>query len=96
MTYGGPHLIVGRVLEVSNMARNRNKEISLLIERLERLSIEKKNKQKQKVALIKERFGDDFYAKIGAKGGRKSQGGGFAQGEIGRHRAANAGKKSWK
>lgn len=32
-------------------------------------------------------YGDDFYARIGAKGGRKSRTGGFAAGKVGRERA---------
>lgn len=36
----------------------------------------------------KERYGEDFYKKIGAIGGKKSSTGGFAAGEEGRKRAA--------
>lgn len=35
----------------------------------------------------KELYGDDFYARIGSKGGKMSKAGGFAAGEIGRQRA---------
>lgn len=35
----------------------------------------------------KKRHGSDFYAKIGAKGGRLGKTGGFAAGEAGRERA---------
>ena len=41
----------------------------------------------------KEKYGADFYAKIGAAGGKKGTTGGFGQGEIGRARAVQAGKK---
>lgn len=37
------------------------------------------------------RHGNDFYRKIGAKGGRISKRGGFGQGEEGRKRARIAG-----
>ncbi len=44
------------------------------------------------------RYGKDFYARIGAMGGRKGKTGGFAAGEAGRERArrygAMGGKKS--
>ncbi len=33
------------------------------------------------------KYGSDFYAKIGAKGGKKGHTGGFAAGEAGRDRA---------
>jgi hypothetical protein len=35
----------------------------------------------------KKRYGEDFYKKIGAKGGRAGHSGGFAAGEEGRKRA---------
>ena len=35
----------------------------------------------------KEKYGPDFYAKIGAKGGKKGHTGGFADGEAGKERA---------
>ncbi len=45
-----------------------------------------------------DRYGKDFYARIGAKGGRKGKTGGFGAGEEGRKRArrygAIGGKKS--
>lgn len=47
----------------------------------------------------KERYGDDFYVKIGAMGGRKSRGGGFASEKVGsdgltgRERTIVAGRK---
>ena len=41
----------------------------------------------------KARHGDNFYRKIGAKGGKLSIGGGFADGEAGRERARLAGQK---
>ncbi len=34
-----------------------------------------------------DRYGKDFYARIGAKGGRKGKTGGFAAGKEGRERA---------
>lgn len=37
------------------------------------------------------KHGPGFYAKIGAMGGKKSRGGGFAQGEAGRKRAREYG-----
>lgn len=36
----------------------------------------------------KKKYGKDFYAKIGKKGGSKSRTGGFAAGEAGRMRAS--------
>lgn len=50
-------------------------------------------------ATVKERYGDDFYANIGRKGGQNSNNGGFASdvvgkdGLTGRERASVAGKK---
>ncbi len=41
----------------------------------------------------KERYGEDFYVKIGAKGGAKSRGGGFASSH---ERAVEAGRKGGK
>lgn len=38
-------------------------------------------------ATNKQRYGKDFYAKIGAKGGRLGRTGGFGQGEAGKERA---------
>lgn len=38
----------------------------------------------------KERYGDDFYIKIGTMGGKKSRGGGFA---YDRQKASEAGRK---
>lgn len=38
-----------------------------------------------------DRYGKDFYARIGAKGGRKSNTGGFAAGKAGRERARKYG-----
>jgi hypothetical protein len=35
----------------------------------------------------KQKYGADFYAKIGAKGGKKGKTGGFGDGEAGRERA---------
>ena len=35
----------------------------------------------------KQKYGSDFYAKIGAKGGKLGKTGGFAAGEAGRERA---------
>ena len=42
---------------------------------------------KAAAATNKKKYGEDFYAKIGAKGGSKSRTGGFGQGEEGRRRA---------
>ena len=39
----------------------------------------------------KSKYGADFYAKIGAKGGHNSRNGGFAAGEAGRARARKFG-----
>lgn len=39
----------------------------------------------------KELYGEDYYARIGAMGGRKSRNGGFGQGEAGRERARKYG-----
>ena len=36
----------------------------------------------------KKKHGDDFYVKIGRKGGKRSRNGGFAAGEEGRKRAS--------
>lgn len=41
----------------------------------------------------KEKYGGDYYVKIGAKGGALGHTGGFGQGEIGRQRARIAGAK---
>lgn len=38
-------------------------------------------------ATNKKKYGSDFYAKIGAKGGKNGKTGGFAAGEAGRERA---------
>ncbi|MBP9853078.1 MAG: uncharacterized protein QG629_638 [Patescibacteria group bacterium] len=38
-------------------------------------------------ATNKQKYGSDFYAKIGAKGGKLGKTGGFAAGEAGRERA---------
>jgi uncharacterized protein len=38
-------------------------------------------------ATNKKKYGSDFYAKIGAKGGRLGKTGGFAAGDAGRERA---------
>lgn len=35
----------------------------------------------------RELYGEDFYARIGAAGGRKSRTGGFAAGKVGQQRA---------
>jgi hypothetical protein len=60
-------------------------------------------KQQAKAALdrlVQEKYGGDYeayradLAKRGAKGGKKSKGGGFAYGELGRRRASVAGRKS--
>lgn len=40
----------------------------------------------------KEKYGKDFYSKIGAKGGRLGKTGGFAAGLEGRERASWAGR----
>lgn len=43
----------------------------------------------------RERYGSDFYARIGANGGKKSRGGGFAANrELARLAGAKGGKKS--
>lgn len=39
----------------------------------------------------KERHGEDFYQRIGSKGGKLGKTGGFASGEEGRRRARTAG-----
>lgn len=44
-------------------------------------------------ATNKVRYGADYYKTIGRMGGIKSQGGGFAEGEAGRLRASEAGRK---
>lgn len=41
----------------------------------------------------KSRYGSDFYAKLGAKGGRVGKTGGFGAGELGRELARIAGAK---
>lgn len=38
-------------------------------------------------ATNKEKYGEDFFQKLGALGGARSRGGGFGQGQIGRERA---------
>jgi hypothetical protein len=38
-------------------------------------------------ATNKEKYGPDFYKKLGAKGGKNGRTGGFADGEAGRERA---------
>jgi hypothetical protein len=38
-------------------------------------------------ATNKKKYGSDFYAKIGAKGGKNGKTGGFAAGDAGRERA---------
>lgn len=43
----------------------------------------------------KERYGNDFYVKAGANGGKKSRGGGFAKDpELARRAGAKGGRKS--
>lgn len=42
-------------------------------------------------ATTRKKYGTDFYAKIGAKGGRNGRTGGFAAGEEGRQRASEYG-----
>lgn len=42
---------------------------------------------------MKAKYGDNYYATQGKLGGTKSRGGGFGEGEIGRARAVQAGKK---
>ena len=42
-------------------------------------------------ATNKKKYGSDFYAKIGAVGGKKGTTGGFAAGEAGRERARKYG-----
>lgn len=53
---------------------------------------------KKALQTIRERYGDDHFTKIGAIGGKKSKGGGFAEGDAGRSRAklygSTGGKKS--
>jgi hypothetical protein len=39
----------------------------------------------------KKKYGDDFYKKIGARGGRNGHTGGFAAGDEGRKRASRYG-----
>lgn len=47
------------------------------------------------VSKVKQKYGDDFYAKIGAKGGKKGTTGGFyANRELARLAGARGGKKS--
>ena len=43
---------------------------------------------KKAAARNKEKYGPDFYKKIGAKGGKLGHTGGFAAGEAGRDRAS--------
>lgn len=47
---------------------------------------------KQASATNKRLYGDDFYKRLGAKGGKRSRGGGFGQGEAGKARARVWGK----
>ncbi len=47
-------------------------------------------------ATNKKKYGADFYAKIGAKGGRNGRTGGFGSGEAGRELARRAGAKGGK
>lgn len=42
---------------------------------------------KAAAATNKSKYGDDFYKRIGSKGGKKGRTGGFAAGEAGRERA---------
>lgn len=42
-------------------------------------------------ATNKKKYGSDFYAKIGAKGGKNGHTGGFAAGDAGRERARKYG-----
>lgn len=52
---------------------------------------------KKAAATNKERYGADFYVNIGALGGRKSRGGGFAANpELAREAGRKGGKKSRK
>jgi uncharacterized protein len=46
---------------------------------------------KTAAATNKKKYGSDFYAKIGAAGGRKGHSGGFAAGKEGRERARKYG-----
>ena len=46
---------------------------------------------KAAAATNKKKYGSDFYARIGAKGGQKGHTGGFAAGEEGRERARKYG-----
>ncbi len=48
---------------------------------------------KAAAATNRKKYGDDFYAKIGAKGGRNGRTGGFGAGEAGRELARLAGAK---
>lgn len=47
---------------------------------------------KQAARTNKKKYGPDFYAKIGGKGGSKSTGGGFGAGDEGRARASYYGR----
>lgn len=44
-------------------------------------------------ATMYDRYGLDYYHKIGEIGGKVGRGGGFGQGEVGRKRAIEAGRK---
>jgi hypothetical protein len=46
---------------------------------------------KKAAARNKEKYGNDFYSKIGAKGGKNGNTGGFAAGDEGRERARKYG-----
>lgn len=48
---------------------------------------------KKQVKTIKEKYGEDFFSKIGAIGGKKGKTGGFGAGEAGRERARIAGQR---
>ncbi len=43
---------------------------------------------------LKERYGEDYFKKIGALGGKKSRGGGFADKDLARRAGAIGGRKS--
>ena len=47
---------------------------------------------KKAAATNKQKYGSDFYSKIGAKGGKLGTTGGFAAGEAGRKRASYYGR----
>ncbi len=51
---------------------------------------------KAAAATNKKLYGDDYYAKIGAKGGRNGRTGGFGAGDAGRALARRAGAKGGK